>query len=128
MQVAVFDTYVRKPDGVTVHFDIIVPKDLPPEQAIAFGEKHVEAFLPEGKISARECQFCHIEEPSPEMILAIESQGYFILEFEDIPASLPESPTRRQLIMHIRANSETHRFASFHSLGEEELWLLVWAL
>jgi hypothetical protein len=125
MKVAVFDTYVRKQDGSTLHFDIIVPDQTSPDQTIAFGKKYLNTQIQAGDISTRECQFCHIEEPSTEMISSIKSQGFFILEFEDIPAELPENPTRRQLIEHIRANSEKHRFDNFQGIAQEELLAII---
>ena len=121
MQVAVFDTYVLKPEGSTLHFDIIVPKEISLEQVLEFGRLYLATVAPGGQISARECQFCHIEEPTPEMIGGILREGYFILGFEDIPAELPAEPTRRQMIEHLRARSEAHRFANFRGVQEEEL-------
>ncbi len=125
MQVAVFDTYVRKRDGSTVHFDIIAPKETTPEQAITFGKTYLQDVAPEGRISSRECQLCHIEEPSAEVISAILDKGFYILEFDDIPAELPANPTRRQLIEHIRAQSEEYRFANFRGVEEERLWEII---
>ena len=121
MQVSVFDAYVRKPDGSTAHFDIIVPNGTDPGQALAFGKMHVEETGIAGDISSQECQFCHIEEPTPGVLFDIERQGYHILAFEDIPADLPEQPTRRQLIEHLRARSEEHRFANFRGVGDAEI-------
>lgn len=125
MQVSVFDTYIRKPDGSTFHFDVIVPKETPAEQVLTFGKAYIDANAPGGHISARECQFCHIEEPTPEMVSDILRQGYHILGFDDIPAVLPEQPTRRQLIEHIRANSEEHRFVNFRGVEEGALWEII---
>ncbi|MFN0015375.1 MAG: DUF2024 family protein [Saprospiraceae bacterium] len=121
MQVSVFDTYIRKPDGFTAHFDIIVPEGTASEQVLAYGKTHLSAAGVAGNISAKECQFCHIEEPTADMIADINRQGFHILAFDDIPAELPETPTRRQLIEHLRSRSEAHRFANFRGVGEEEI-------
>jgi len=121
MSVSVFDTYIRKPDGSTAHFDIIVPEGTGAAQVLAFGQMHLADSRISGIISMKECQFCHIEEPTPEVLADIEAQGYHILPFEDIPANLPENPTRRQLIEHLRARSEAHRFANFRGVSEEEI-------
>ncbi|MEQ1744776.1 MAG: DUF2024 family protein [Saprospiraceae bacterium] len=121
MHVSVFDTYVRKPDGSTAHFDIIVPEGAAPEQVLAFGKNHLAASGIAGDISAKECQFCHIEEPTADMLTDIERQGFYILALDDIPDVLPETPNRRQLIEHLRARSEAHRFANFRGVGEEEI-------
>lgn len=121
MPVSVFDTYIRKPDGSTAHFDVIVPDGTEAEKVLAFGKIHLEETGVTGEISAKECQFCHIEEPTPEMLADIGARGYHILTFDDIPADLPENPNRRQLIEHLRARSEAHRFANFRGVGEEEI-------
>lgn len=128
MEVAVYDTYVVKPNGDTAHFDIIVPKETSLEEALAFGKKHLIGQAPEGILSTEECQFCHVETPTPEMIADIKKQGYFILEMDDIPANLPTKATRRQLIEHIRAHSVQHRFANFRAVQEQELWAILQGL
>ena len=128
MEIAVYDTYVRRPDGSTAHFDILVPKNIPDTQVLAYGQAYLQGRIPGGYISTRECQLCHMEMPTPEVRAGIEEKGYFILEFEDIPAILPGAPTRRQLIEHIRARSEAHRFADFRGVEEEKLWAIVSAL
>jgi len=121
MPVSVFDTYIRKPDGSTAHFDIIVPEGTDAFLVLAFGQSYLAEAGISGALSTKECQFCHIEEPTPDMIADIGARGYHILAFEDIPADLPENPTRRQLIEHLRARSEEHRFANFRGVGEEEI-------
>lgn len=122
-KVAVFDTYVKRSDGDTVHFDIIVPYGkYSPEEVMAFGRQYLE-YIGEnsGAISAKECQFCHIEEPSADILDSIACKGYYILVMEDIPGLLPDNPSRTQLIQHIRANSEQHRFANFRGWDEARL-------
>jgi hypothetical protein len=121
MKVSVFDTYVRKAGGVTANFDVIAPDGTSEELALSFGKAFLASRGWAGRLSSRECRFCHIETPTPEMEAAIRERGYFILELDDIPAELPPHSTRRQLIRHIRANSEIHRFADFSGVGEEKL-------
>ncbi|MBL7795976.1 MAG: DUF2024 family protein [Saprospiraceae bacterium] len=125
MPVSVFDTYIRKPDGSTAHFDIIVPEGTDVAQVLAYGQLYLAETGIAGAVSMKECQFCHIEEPAKEMLSDIEARGFFILPFDDIPADLPENPTRRQLIEHLRAHSEAHRFANFRGVGEEEIRALL---
>lgn len=125
MPVSVFDTYIRKPDGSTAHFDIIVPEGAEADQVLVFGQSYLSGAGISGTISTKECRFCHIEEPTPEMYADIEAQGFHILLFDDIPADLPENPTRRQLIEHLRARSEAHRFANFRGVGEDEIRALL---
>lgn len=126
-KVAVFDAYVKKANGNTAHFDIIVPDGkYQPEEVIAFGRQYLESIQEDSRaISAKECRLCHIEEPSPEIMEAIARKGFYILEMEDIPERLPAAPSRTQLILHIRANSEQHRFANFRGWDEERLRKLL---
>ena len=103
MQTAVWDTYVKKQDGNVMHFDIIVPAECKsPETIYEYGKAYLalkeEAQSP---IDTEACQFCHIEEPTAEMEAAINSQGYYILEMDEIPAQLPANPSRRDLILYL---------------------------
>ncbi len=130
MKVAVFDTYVLKSNGDTAHFDIIAPEGkYSLEEILAFGKQYLQG-LGEGDapISAAECQFCHIEAPTPDMLESIARKGFFILEMSDIPAALPENPSRRHLIEFIRAKSESHRFGNFRQHSEEGLRHIIEAL
>ncbi len=123
MKVSVFDTYVLKSNGDTAHFDILVPEGRHSlEEVISFGKNYLNS-LGEGNqpISAAECQFCHIEEPTPAVLDGINQQGYYILEMDTIPKELPANPTRRQLIEHIRALSSELRFADFRGKDEAAL-------
>jgi len=127
MSVAVWDTYVEKRDGSVMHFDIIVTpalKDVPTihEYGKAYLSSKNEAG---GKIDTEECQFCHIEEASPDMRAAIEKNGYFILEMEDVPAALPANPSRRDLVLHLRAHDAKNRFANLQGKTAEELQAII---
>ncbi len=130
MKVSVFDTYVIKSNGDTAHFDIIVPEGKNSlEEVVAFGKNYLAAIGEGGRpISAAECQFCHIEVPTAEVLGDIGRQGYHVLEMEDIPAKLSANPTRRQLVEHVRARSGEMRFASFQGRTEGELWAMIGAL
>ena len=127
MSVAVFDTYVKKSDGNTAHFDIIVPDgQYSLEEVIDFGKAYLTQIqVDQDKISAKECQFCHIEEPSEEILNSIAEKGYYILEMEDIPSILPSNPSRRNLIQHLRAQSEAHRFANFQGVSNSDIQKLI---
>ncbi len=83
MKVAVFDTYVTKKDGGVMHFDVLVPKETPPDQVLRFGREYLERVGQKGQpLTAKECQFCHIEEASRAVEQAIQKSGYYILEME----------------------------------------------
>lgn len=107
MKVAVYDTYVVKKDGKTMHFDVIVPEGESHERVLAFGREYLKSVGQEGQaLTARECEFCHVESASaeaerainqifevpgcrhpneaasPEAERAINRRGYYIKEME----------------------------------------------
>jgi hypothetical protein len=83
MQYAVYDTYVEKNDGKTMHFDVIVEKDTSHEKAIEYGRKYLES-VGQGsqQITQEECEFCHIQEASHIIEKDITSKGYYIQKME----------------------------------------------
>jgi hypothetical protein len=84
MKVAIWDTYVRKKNGETMHFDIVVPDHLTDELAVqAMGRKYLSSKNQQDQpLTAKECRFCHQEAASPEMEAAISEKGYYIIEME----------------------------------------------
>jgi hypothetical protein len=84
MKVAVWDTYVTKKDGSTMHFDIVAPLELKDEATIyKYGEDYLKLKNQEGQnLSSKECNFCHIESASEEMVVAIKEKGYYIIEMQ----------------------------------------------
>lgn len=84
MQVAVWDTYVQKKDGKTMHFDIIVPESVKDFSLIhQYGKLYLkQQDQEEQSLSSKECRFCHIEHASEEMLTAINKSGYYIIEME----------------------------------------------
>lgn len=85
MNISVWDTYVKKEDGRTMHFDILVPSELKSEQTIFdFGLEYLKTkpFKTNG-LTSKECRFCHIEQATEEMIAAIEKNGYAIIEIQN---------------------------------------------
>lgn len=86
MNCDVFDTYVTKPDGQQMHFDIIVPSGTETEAVFAFGQAYLaQVGASSSKVTTDRCQFCHVEEATPEMEAAIGQQGYYILPMEGCP-------------------------------------------
>ena len=85
MQVAVWDTYVTKKDDSIMHFDIIAPDHIKDEKLIhTFGKEYLLSKNQEGQpLSAKECNFCHIEKATEEMVLSINQKGYYIIEMEN---------------------------------------------
>ena len=124
MQVAVYDTYVKKTDNSgTYHFDIIIEKEqFDNSEVIDFGKEHLNSVKADFQnFSVDECQFCHIETPTEEMIKAINDKGYYILLFDEIPAVLPKNSTRSQMIQHLRAVNKSLRFADFSTYSIEDV-------
>ncbi len=85
MQVAVWDTYVVKIDGSEMHFDIIAPNHIKDEKIIhTFGKEYLlSKNQAEQPLTAKECQFCHIEQATAEMEKSIHEKGYFIVEMQN---------------------------------------------
>jgi len=123
MKVSVYDSYVLKKEGNTMHFDILVREKMQDlETILDYGRAYLISENQEGQpITADECKLCHIEEASEEVVSAIDKQGYYILRMEDIPSKCPENPSRRQLIQYLRAKMPAIRFANFRDYSEEQL-------
>lgn len=73
MKVAVRDTYVKKKSGEIMHFDILVPDELKePQTVFNFGLEYLKTKpLQTQGLTSKECQLCHIEEVTIEMIQSI---------------------------------------------------------
>jgi hypothetical protein len=83
MQCAVYDTYVEKKDGKTMHFDVIVEENTQQEKAIEYGKQYLESMGQGGqRMTQEECQFCHIQEAQPLVERDITSRGYYIQKME----------------------------------------------
>lgn len=83
MQCAVYDTYVEKKDGKTMHFDVIVEENTREEKAIEYGKQYLESMGQGGqRMTQEECRFCHIQEAQPVVERDITSRGYYIQKME----------------------------------------------
>ncbi len=85
MKVAVWDTYVNRTDGKVMHFDILVPQEfIDKEKIFEYGRNYLrtKAYKTEG-LSSSECQYCHIEQATQEVIDSIIDQGFYIVEMEN---------------------------------------------
>lgn len=84
MEIAVYDTYVKRKDGRIMHFDIIVEKNTPYEKVIAYGNEYLKTKSEEGQeLSSNECKFCHIEKASKDIEEEVKNKGYYIYEMEN---------------------------------------------
>jgi hypothetical protein len=104
-----------------------VPDTLKDAQIIyQFGKEYLkELSLSDASIDAQECRYCHIEEASEEVISAIDQKGYYILRMDDIPTTLSPSPSRREIIMYVRATKPDYRFTNFSGKSSEDLLKLI---
>lgn len=84
MQIAVFDTYVTRPDGRIMHFDILVPnqgKDL--ATVLQYGHLYLTTKgVPAENLTTRECRFCHIESASATVEQEVLAKGFAIIEMQ----------------------------------------------
>lgn len=87
MKIAVFDTYVLRPDGRKMHFDILVRDQIPDKEVgvvLAHGRRYLAAKgVPAESLSAQECRFCHTEFSSPPVEEEISRTGFAIIELEN---------------------------------------------
>lgn len=115
MKAAVWDSYIKKDDGNVLHFDVIVP-DSKSDATLVY--KYAYEFLKlkgieRVEINVTNCQFCHIENLAEEMKTNIEIRGFHIIEMDEIPSRLPDNPTRREMILFLRAHFDEYRYADF---------------
>lgn len=82
MKVAVWDTYVTRKNGTTMHFDIIAPAELKDEEVIyKLGKEYLKTKNEEEQpLTAKECSFCHIETVKPQWEESVKQKGYYIYE------------------------------------------------
>lgn len=85
MKVSVWDTYVPREDGRSMHFDILVPSELRDERAIlGFGMDYLKRKSAEDLVlTTNECRFCHIAHATDELKAEIEKKGYAIIAMEN---------------------------------------------
>lgn len=82
MKVSVWDTYVQRKDGKTMHFDVLVPTDCNNEsQILEFGNAYLLSKTFETvKLTTERCNFCHIEIAPKPVVDDISKNGYSIIE------------------------------------------------
>ncbi|MCB0444175.1 MAG: DUF2024 family protein [Gelidibacter sp.] len=85
MKVSVWDTYVQRNDGKVMHFDILVPATIvEADKVFAYGKAYLkEKPFKYGGLSAKECQFCHIEQATQEIEDSINQKGFYIIEMQN---------------------------------------------
>ena len=89
MKIDVFDSYANDENGKTIHFDVLVPSDSSPEQALTYGREWLESIGQSANgLQQTHCNFCHSEMANPAVQKAINNQGYFILQMEGCPSPI----------------------------------------
>lgn len=85
MKVTVWDTYVTKKDGTTMHFDIIAPEEEKDPLVIHnYGKEFLKSRGQDGQpLTSNECKRCHVEEIQPKWESEINEKGYYIVEMEN---------------------------------------------
>lgn len=87
MNIAIFDTRVLRPDGRTMHFDILVRDQEPdrsPSVVLAHGRRYLEAKgVPAEALSAQQCRFCHGAFAQPLAEAEIDRIGFAIIELQN---------------------------------------------
>ncbi len=83
MEIAVYDTYVKRTDGRVMHFDVFVPAGTDPEKVLAFGREYLSDKPVESQtLTSDQCRFCHTQAAPDQIQQTIAEQGYFIYEME----------------------------------------------
>jgi hypothetical protein len=86
MKVAVFDTYVDRPDGRKMHFDVLVAdsKKNDIDTILEYARHYLASKgVPSENLLSRECNFCHMQEAPPIVEQSIIEQGYYLIELEN---------------------------------------------
>jgi hypothetical protein len=86
MDINVYDTYVTKKDGTTMHFDVFMPvKD--GKKAIESAKKFVESVgEKDAKVTSDQCGFCHVQKATPKQEQEIKKNGYAIVKMDGCPS------------------------------------------
>lgn len=89
MRLDVYNTYARRSDGGKIHFDVLMPTGSLLEQARECALQWLESIgVRAEQVVLDSCEFCHIEEATPEFSDQVTSLGYAILQMEGCPSSI----------------------------------------
>lgn len=85
MDIAVWDTYVNRTDGLLMHFDILVSTEVQKsDQILEYANQFLASKeLDVENVEIKKCEFCHIERATDETVREIEGKGFDIIEFEN---------------------------------------------
>ena len=84
MKISVYDTYVQRPNGLRMHFDILVPSDLRDlATVLGYGQIYLASKgLPSSILKSEKCNFCHVESANAAVASEITARGFAIIEME----------------------------------------------
>ncbi len=84
MKTAVWDTFVPRRSGATMHFDLLVPEGTPFEAVQTFGRAYLAGKGEAGQpLTTAECRLCHVQQAPPDHAAAIAAHGFSIIEMEN---------------------------------------------
>ncbi len=85
MQISVYDTYVQRPDGLRMHFDILVPSHISDREVVLqYGQRYLAAKgVAPDTLKAEKCNYCHMESAGPAVEQEIAAEGFAIIEMEN---------------------------------------------
>lgn len=85
MQISVYDTYVQRPDGLRMHFDILVPSQITDREVVlGYGRRYLAAKgVAPDTLRAEKCNYCHMESASAAVEEEIAAEGFAIIEMEN---------------------------------------------
>ncbi|MCM4151726.1 DUF2024 domain-containing protein [Arenibacter sp. N53] len=85
MKISVWDTYVARKDGKTMHFDILVPSTMEDKDSIfRYGRTFLSSKpFQTAELTPKECKFCHMEQAPETLADIINEKGYYIIEMEN---------------------------------------------
>ena len=85
MKISVYDTYVQRPDGQRMHFDILVPEVIDDQAVVLqYGQRYLRAKgINPDALRAEKCNYCHMESASSAVEEEIATRGFAIIEMEN---------------------------------------------
>lgn len=127
MKIAVWDLYIKKVNGNVLHFNVVVHESKSKMEIVFnYANEYLKSIgVDSAEINVKNCQFCHIENLTDNMKSDIETSGYHIIEMDEIPSILSDNPTRREMILFLRAHFDKYRFADFRYKNDIEIKKII---
>jgi hypothetical protein len=127
MKAAVWDSYIKKDNGNVLHFDVVVSESRSnPEIVYKYAYEYLKSKGIDGAdINVKNCQFCHIETLTDKMKSDIESRGFHIIEMDEISSELSNNPTRREMILFLRAHFDEYKYEDFRDKTDIQIVQII---